>query len=1127
MPKERRSANINQPRVTSTTGLVVVSGGGGGGSQPGTLTGSTTNTITSAGLHYHAVQLAHSALLGVAADDHHDPVTVGNTGLSVSGQQVSLRLATVSGLEISSGLRLADSIAGDGLSIADKVLSIDLATNSGLQLSGSPAKLHLRTPSSVSATSTNTVTDALGHMHAVIASSNPGAASVLLKSDASGYLQLTRLGLGTAPDYPLHVIGAGRIDGDLTFVGAQSILTTADSLTLAPAADLDLTPGGTARVRATSGVRLQSDNYVSQMTGWGIGYNGGADFRYLYADELHAKSFVADLEQALAGGQIIAKSVAVVAQDFTVPATAAGGQLYVEDLPGAAGMPVFQENDWVRLRQFSRGSGSLTIADCWGVVTGYSDNGDGTQDWTFTRSSGAAGGTAAGTIAAKTLALDYGTTGNGFYEVNAIDGAWAENSPYAQVVTWATHPQSGQVVRSRWGNLKGIFNAANEYGLYAGDGVTDASKFLRISNEAIEGHNLPVKLYDGASVTVALTPGTNPSIALGNPIPTGWLTQDGFWAGRHTDGSYRQYVGEVSGGALVRGMSWDGSAAWFKGTVFIEDGSEFGAGNLMWDSSFELGKNSYTATLCEVARPTTNPDGYASPVSTRMLRLYNFGAYAYGDAYAYIDQDIPVAAGQQITVSFWATKGGTITGNSSYIRWSDGSHTLLGPSNLWTLVGTVANWTRHYYTFTVPAGITSMRLRFGTINTNQWWVCVDHIMVSYGDVPMAWAPGLWGGVIVDGASVLVGTPGGQRVELSADGLQGLTASDEYSFLLANDDIASWGGFSSLAAGDVVLGHNKAGSSAFFWDKSAGKGGFYGDGGATPQVEIGTDGAIAAGGGSHILNKDGFTIREAGDTYLYRYYDINDHLVSDDYVLIDESTPPAKYIYRDIVVNDDYYTAGGFRFLVNRGGASRVKLELNTFSPSRLTLNADVFAIFGGALNVGKTGIYGSAGDIYASGGLNLGTATGAPTGGIKTSGASTFSGGLTTGAYTTAIGQAVAKSVNHNTATNIIDIAIGGGSVLNACYLLSFTGFNSTAGRSFSDTWLVKQAATSSTCERIGTLVGIGITSVTVTATPDAGNRKVRIAIAQVNTASDAMTVRVNVIPLAVAQSAAITVTAL
>jgi len=36
-------------------------------------------------------------------------------------------------------------------------------------------------------------------------SSNPGAASAILKSDASGYLQLERLGLGIAPSYALHI----------------------------------------------------------------------------------------------------------------------------------------------------------------------------------------------------------------------------------------------------------------------------------------------------------------------------------------------------------------------------------------------------------------------------------------------------------------------------------------------------------------------------------------------------------------------------------------------------------------------------------------------------------------------------------------------------------------------------------------------------------------------------------------------------------------------------------------------------------------------------------------------------------------------------------------------------------
>jgi len=59
----------------------------------------------------------------------------------------------------------------------------------------------------------------------------------------------------------------------------------ATALTIAPALDLYLSPGDTKRVRATSAVRLQADNYVSQTTGWAVAYNGAGDFRYLYTDE--------------------------------------------------------------------------------------------------------------------------------------------------------------------------------------------------------------------------------------------------------------------------------------------------------------------------------------------------------------------------------------------------------------------------------------------------------------------------------------------------------------------------------------------------------------------------------------------------------------------------------------------------------------------------------------------------------------------------------------------------------------------------------------------------------------------------------------------------------------------------
>jgi len=77
------------------------------------------------------------------------------------------------------------------------------------------------------------------HTHAITSSSNPGAAAALLASDASGYLQLKGLGIGTAA-----TAQELRVDGDMVFVGAQMVSTTAGNLTLQPVGDLILDPTG-------------------------------------------------------------------------------------------------------------------------------------------------------------------------------------------------------------------------------------------------------------------------------------------------------------------------------------------------------------------------------------------------------------------------------------------------------------------------------------------------------------------------------------------------------------------------------------------------------------------------------------------------------------------------------------------------------------------------------------------------------------------------------------------------------------------------------------------------------------------------------------------------------------------
>ena len=103
--------------------------------------------------------------------------------------------------------------------------------------------------------------------------------------------------------------------------------------------------------------------------------------------------------------------------------------------------------------------------------------------------------------------------------------------------------------------------------------------------------------------------------------------------------------------------------------------------------------------------------------------------------------------------------------------------------------------------------------------------------------------------------------GRNRVWADAEGLWMLGASGSAVLgAYAGDDAnpsatKSWGG-ATMAEGDVVIGHNQSGSAAMVWDRSAGKFQFVGNGSATVQAEIATDGQISAGGGSIKLGQYG-------------------------------------------------------------------------------------------------------------------------------------------------------------------------------------------------------------------------------------------------------------------------------
>jgi hypothetical protein len=624
-----------------------------------------------------------------------------NTGLYWSAADV-LSVTTGGVLRASfnsAGATVVGALTVPTINTASGTLTIAPA-NSTTSVSGA-----LSLTGTLSSTSWNITSAGAATVVTATASTSVTAPTV---TTASGNLTLTSTG-GT-----VAVTGALTGSSTAAFVTSVSspIITNAGALTVSPTGNITLTPGGNVTLVSTA--TMGSDNYASRTTGWRIDGAGGGDFRYLYTDELHAKSFIADLEQALAGSQIISKSVAVLAEDFVAPYAGATQLLPVEDLPSAANMAAFQANDIVLLRSFSRAGGALTIGNCWGAVTSYTD-GAGTQTWTFTRSGAttynaiAARGTATSstssaatsrsvtkptgvvsgdvmiavvtydgsadvvtasgwtelgsatgsditahvlyrvaggsegasytfsvvnshaigasitayynvdtttpidnysiqanaagasmpapaawatstagrlvflggvsnsttvtppsgatelvdagstgirvyvadevlttsgnhsktatiasssfasvaatvilrptyvsmtseagamtpgtTVSAKSLVLDYGVSGNGFVETTAVDGAYGANSPYQQTVSWATHPATGQTVRTRTGNLYGLFAQANEYGFYAGSGVTTADNYIRLSSYTSAFNNVPISIYSSGAKIVGI-----------------------------------------------------------------------------------------------------------------------------------------------------------------------------------------------------------------------------------------------------------------------------------------------------------------------------------------------------------------------------------------------------------------------------------------------------------------------------------------------------------------------------------------------------------------------------------------------------------------------------------------------
>lgn len=337
---------------------------------------------------------------------------------------------------------------------------------------------------------------------------NPGANAALLRSDVAGGLTLESL---TTP-------------------------------LLKSAAIQTWTPG--TRIELTAGKEIRTTDSVTGFlgAGWRLTNTSGhgfLDIREIQVEELHAYQFIADIERVRVGETFVTQSMAILKADMTTPAIGSTTTMTVEDVPQAAGA-VFVNNEWVLIQLIDRSGGGLTIARAWGQVSSYTDNGNGTQSWTYTHRHGTAGLT----YKAGSYVLDFGLSGDGYIHESVIDTG---GSPYLRMATWVTDPsiEANRTVKVQLGNLDSISDtdlSPTGFGLYG------TNVFLKGSLSAGNGN----VLLDANGMTTATYEGWDASNRLSFHWNTVGGAEQGLVGGRSWNGSdYQMMISSrgVTGGA--------------------------------------------------------------------------------------------------------------------------------------------------------------------------------------------------------------------------------------------------------------------------------------------------------------------------------------------------------------------------------------------------------------------------------------------------------------------------------------------------------------------------------------------------------------------------------------------------
>lgn len=479
-------------------------------------------------------------------------------GLTEDTNNIRISLAGTSGLNLTSGLALDDTVAGDGLTIASKVLAvgagdgIDVASNSvqldsgvggaGLDLTTGVLSVNVKEGVEIDADSLR-VDEAYAFAWSAGHSFNAGAYFAYLYPDNTepgsvstraddGTLIFDRntsdadigglgvLGSGTGygtgglllhnPDDGWGLIFDTRNMGSLNteFLSVRTPYLYAD-------ADLEIDPTGNvifpnAQVAKST---TFTDSLIAGITGFKryqrtIDSKQSLDIAAIKATELHVRFFVADEVRISRGAEAWAASFGIVAERFQIPAQSATVQVQFEDSAGMSGN-IFAVGNRLVMKDIDWGTG-LVIEQVEFSVTSrdsVDDNDANTQAWTLTRES--ASGTTSRWVEAGALMIDFGTVGQGWVELSALK---SDGGPWIKFKRWSagTSPLTGTIEdHVQLGSLDGILSYDDDdYGFAAG---TDLGAALASFEGVILHHddglaiyNAPLEMYSGGYRTYRL-----------------------------------------------------------------------------------------------------------------------------------------------------------------------------------------------------------------------------------------------------------------------------------------------------------------------------------------------------------------------------------------------------------------------------------------------------------------------------------------------------------------------------------------------------------------------------------------------------------------------------------------------